>query len=1265
MAPKQQPKKAVTPKAAQPQKRPPTPAKEAAKVTETVQQIATQTSKKGGTGSGDTTGLNTTKPTTQAKPRRISELPVNVGNKVAQPVVNPFDLPTNIGGKGLQPSVKPLDLPTNIGRKVAQPAVNPFDLPVNVGNKVAQPVVKPLVLPNDIGGKVAKPAAVPTQEVVETVAKVAAKPSAKETVAPAQAGVQEKLVTPGGGKAVAGAKAATPKAVKAKANKGANSEALDLLQKNTPEMQGETAVAGPASAKDNPAFVALTAQIGTKAAEQKRHESAGAASRKGQAAAKVPAGEQLQDAQANQAEAMDQAEGQEFNAAGFKQLLMERIEGMQMPESEEAAEDFDNNTNVAEINKEAVGDVAAVKGDAVGEVETTSTAAPDPNSVAKRTAAPKPKVSAGAQPKIDKVGDAMPGKRSKAEVEDSLTTAASKPDEALKAAGVSDHVLATSNDPAFTQALESKESAKTQTQEATANFRAKEATAQAQTQADAQAATNEQLDGMHGARSAGLNKVAGNQKKSGSENTSARQAVIDKINEKFGKAQTKVKGILSTLTTTVNNMFTKGANEAKTVFKSYTETEMRKHKKERYGDAWYDLRNLRRVGDAIMGLPPRVAEIYEEGRQKYIDTLDTHITDISNTVATALTDAKNAIADGKKDIKDYVSSLSPNLRKVGEQSAQAIQSKFDALEEEVAEKQDSLIDTLAEKYAEGMEAINTEVEQVKEASKGLIGKAMDAVKGIVEFYNKIKELFKSLLKNVAEAGAAIMADPIGFAKNLFSGVGQGIKNFMTNIGKHMQTGLIGWLTGASASLNITMPDNLFSAKGIFSLVSQVLGLSWNAIRGIGAQVIGERTMGILEKGFDLVMILKNEGIAGLWNHIKEEFINLKDQVIGQIKDVVVNTVINAGMKWLLSLMNPAGAIVKVVMGIVKVVQFIVERAASILELVDAFVQSIGAIAKGDVGAVAQKIEEALKRGIPLLIGMLASFLGLGNIARKVSKMLNKLRKPIVKGIKKLWKKLKKLGKKIIRKFNKKGKKKDKNKASTKPERSKEEMKEDLRAGVKEGTKLLKDQNLTKKERDKRLEAIKDTYELKELKVVTKKQEKDEKTVYIYGKVNPDLEGTILKIKGGEEEGGETIKLKKNQVAIIKASNPRHFKAILPNHKYIHLWGEGDELFIKTSKRIPEGIDVEDESSFLIKTITNTKALKNFMKNESSELDTLREKYKDYTYGHGRGKSGKKLKVDCFTFALDFLNGRLLANLKLKSVVNDNDDNFTNLRAENK
>ncbi|NQY30128.1 MAG: DNA/RNA non-specific endonuclease, partial [Flavobacteriaceae bacterium] len=97
-----------------------------------------------------------------------------------------------------------------------------------------------------------------------------------------------------------------------------------------------------------------------------------------------------------------------------------------------------------------------------------------------------------------------------------------------------------------------------------------------------------------------------------------------------------------------------------------------------------------------------------------------------------------------------------------------------------------------------------------------------------------------------------------------------------------------------------------------------------------------------------------------------------------------------------------------------------ERAAQIIDLVQAFVDSIGAIAKGNVGAVAKSIETALSRGIPLLIGVLAAVLGLGGITKKVKKIIEKVRKPIIKGIKKLWYKIKKKAGKFLKKFKKKG-----------------------------------------------------------------------------------------------------------------------------------------------------------------------------------------------------------------------------------------------------
>ena len=469
MAPKQQPKKAAPPKAAQSQKRPPTPAKEAAKVTETVQQIATQTSKKGDTGSGDSTGLNTTQPSTNIKPTRILDLPRNVGNKVAVPVVKPMDMPRNVGNQVAVPVVKPMDMPRNVGNQVAQPAVKPMDMPRNVGNQVAQPAVKPLNLPTNRGGKGPVKPGVPAQQ----------------------------MVAPSSGKNVGGIKTTTAAAVKVAGAKGAATVApVGAAQ----AAATEAATATPASAKDNPAFAALTSNIAEKATAQKRHESAGSASRKGQAAAKAPAGEQLQTAQANQAEAMDQAEAKSFNTESFKAMLKDRISQMKMPKNEEEADDFDKHTNVGEINQQAVGDVTAVKGDAVGEVASTSNAKPDTGSVPARKVAAMPKVKSGAKPAIGNVAKAMPPKRSAAEIEQPMAKEANKPDQALQEAGVSDHVLATSNEPSFTKALNAKETAKTQSQQATEDLRASEAAKQQQTQADAQAATNDQLAGMHGAR---------------------------------------------------------------------------------------------------------------------------------------------------------------------------------------------------------------------------------------------------------------------------------------------------------------------------------------------------------------------------------------------------------------------------------------------------------------------------------------------------------------------------------------------------------------------------------------------------------------------------------------------------------------------------------------------------------------------------------------------------------------------------------------------
>ena len=82
-----------------------------------------------------------------------------------------------------------------------------------------------------------------------------------------------------------------------------------------------------------------------------------------------------------------------------------------------------------------------------------------------------------------------------------------------------------------------------------------------------------------------------------------------------------------------------------------------------------------------------------------------------------------------------------------------------------------------------------------------------------------------VLKGAGDVFLNIIKDPIQFLNNLVSGLRLGFDNFIANIATHLQAGLIGWLTGALGAMNLEIPEDIFSIKGAFSLVTQVMGLS--------------------------------------------------------------------------------------------------------------------------------------------------------------------------------------------------------------------------------------------------------------------------------------------------------------------------------------------------------------------------------------------------------------------------------------------------------
>src|SRR6266508_1395833 len=127
----------------------------------------------------------------------------------------------------------------------------------------------------------------------------------------------------------------------------------------------------------------------------------------------------------------------------------------------------------------------------------------------------------------------------------------------------------------------------------------------------------------------------------------------------------------------------------------------------------------------------------------------------------------------------------------------------------------------------------------------------------------------------------------------------------------------------------------------------------------------------MEEKVEVFQRLLKEGVGGLWTWIQEKLTDLEDLVIGKIKEYIEERVVRAGIGYIVALLNPAAAFIKACQGIYQIVMFIVERAKQIADFVDAVLDSISAIAQGNVGTAVEKIDSALAGALTLAIGFLA------------------------------------------------------------------------------------------------------------------------------------------------------------------------------------------------------------------------------------------------------------------------------------------------------
>jgi len=247
------------------------------------------------------------------------------------------------------------------------------------------------------------------------------------------------------------------------------------------------------------------------------------------------------------------------------------------------------------------------------------------------------------------------------------------------------------------------------------------------------------------------------------------------------------------------------------------------------------------------------------------------------------------------------------------------------------------------------------------------------------------------LRRAGGALQSIFRNPIGFIGNLVRAAKAGFQKFAGKFLDHLKAGVLIWLTGSLPGIYI---PTALSLTEILKFVLSVLGLSWANLRAKLVTAVGEPAVRAMEIGFDLVRTLVTQGPAAAWEQLKESLANLKQMAIDALIDMVVNLVVTRAVPRLVAMFIPGAGFIGAIMAIWGTIQTFMAQLSRIMQVVTGFLNSIAAIASGNIAAAATRVDGILVNLLSLAISFLAGFAGLGRVADRVREVLARIRAPI-------------------------------------------------------------------------------------------------------------------------------------------------------------------------------------------------------------------------------------------------------------------------------
>ncbi len=415
--------------------------------------------------------------------------------------------------------------------------------------------------------------------------------------------------------------------------------------------------------------------------------------------------------------------------------------------------------------------------------------------------------------------------------------------------------------------------------------------------------------------------------------------------------------------------------------------------------------------EGVIGLPDWAIDWLNGIEERFGARVCNLLREISVEVNGVIASCEDIIAAANTRIKEVFDALPESLRDwaAGEQAQ--FSAQLDGLRQEAQNSRDTFNRQLSQEASQAVQSVRERIHTMRQEAGGWVGQISAAIERFAE--NPARFILEGLLQRLGIDPSAfwgvvnrigsvidsIAADPLGFAGTLARAMGQGFSQFFSNVATHISGGFFAWLFSGLGSVGVQIPSD-FSLGSLITFFLQLMGITWQRIRGILARYIGEENVALLERAYELIALLIERGPAGIFELLREQLNPqmILDQILSSAVDFMIDALIRAVTPRIIGLFNPAGAILQAIEAIYRILSWLFENAARLFGLVETVVNGAAELIAGNVGGMANAVEGSLARLIAPVIDFLAGYLGVGNLPNQIAETIGGFQEMVLRVI---------------------------------------------------------------------------------------------------------------------------------------------------------------------------------------------------------------------------------------------------------------------------